>query len=173
MHNIYTHTCTYIHPKTSNTYKIQEIWIDISPVSCMYLVCMTLLNVEYIHHTCTYMTHTGMCNLIYTAYRISCICMYHIVCMYLCMYHIICRADLIRIKLPIFMPFFMRMRMRYPRGERAATAHSRCTCSDSTANAQRLQVKRTEIELQPAQYIHVHICMYLGQTYSHIHAHMH
>ena len=79
MHIIYTHTCTYIHPKTSNTYKIQDIWIDISYVSCMYVVCMTLLNVEYIHHTCTYMTHTGMCNLIYTAYRISCICMYRIV----------------------------------------------------------------------------------------------
>jgi hypothetical protein len=84
------------------------------------------------------------------------------------------RADLIRIKLPIFMPFFMRMRMRYPRGERAATAQQLTSHGEPAATApQRLQVKRAEIELQPAQYIHVHICMYLGQTYSHIHAHMH
>ena len=102
MHNIHTHTSTYIHQKTSNTYKIQDIWIDILPVSCMYFVCMTLLNVEYIHHTCTYMQNTGMCNLIYTAYRNSCICMYRIVsalylfsafvsaCIYLLVYSCTC-----------------------------------------------------------------------------------
>ena len=62
------HTCKYIHIHTHMDWFM-----------CLYVVYMTLLNVEYIHHTCTYMTHTGMWNLIYTAYRISCICMYPIV----------------------------------------------------------------------------------------------
>ena len=58
MHNIYTHTCTYIHQKTSNTYKIRDIWIDICPVSCMYFVCMTLfkrrIHTSYMHIHDTY-----------------------------------------------------------------------------------------------------------------------
>ncbi len=90
--------------------------------------------------------------------------------------HLSGRADLIRIKLPIC----LRMRMRYPRGERAATAQqltgratARRTCSDSTANARRLQGKGAAIGLQQAQYIHLHVCMYPGQTYLHIHAHVH
>ena len=79
MHNIHAYTSTYIHQKSSNTYKIHVIWIEILHVSCMYFVCITLLNVEYNTHTYTYMPHTGICNLIHTAYRISCICMYHVV----------------------------------------------------------------------------------------------
>jgi hypothetical protein len=43
------------------------IWIEILHVSCMYLVCITLLNVEYNTHTYTYMPHTGICNLIHSA----------------------------------------------------------------------------------------------------------
>ena len=62
------------------------------------------------------------------------------------------RADLIRIKLPIFMPFFMRMRMRYPRGERAATAQQLTGTPGSnravTVNLQRQHRKRTETASQ-------------------------
>jgi len=79
MHNIHAYTSTYIHQKSSNTYKIHAIWIEILHVSCMYFVCITLLNVEYNTHTYTYMPHTGICNLIHTAYRFACICMYHFV----------------------------------------------------------------------------------------------
>ena len=87
MHSIHTHTCTYIAKK----HQIHTRYTTYGLMYVMYLVCILyvwpFLNVEYIHHTCTYMTHTGMCNLIYTAYRISCICMYHIVSMYLpCIY---------------------------------------------------------------------------------------
>ena len=69
---------------------------------CMYFVCITPLIVEYNNHTYTYMTHTGICNLIHTAYRFSCICRYHIVsalylfnafvsaCIYLLVYSCIC-----------------------------------------------------------------------------------
>ena len=62
------------------------------------------------------------------------------------------RADLIRIKLPIFMLFFMRMRMRYPRGERAATAQQLTGTTGSnravTVNLQRQHRKRTETASQ-------------------------
>ena len=94
MHNICT-ACIHIHAHTyTKKHQIHTRYRTYELIYVLYLVCILyvwpFLNVEYIHHTCTYMKHTGMCNLIYTAYRISCICMYHIVCMYLCMYHIIC-----------------------------------------------------------------------------------
>jgi len=71
--HIHTRKVSHIH---ANTYSYIHIWIEIC--ACMLYV-WPFLNVEYIHHTCTYMTHTGIWNLIYTAYRILCICMYHIV----------------------------------------------------------------------------------------------
>jgi len=95
--HIHAQKMTHIH---ANTYTYIQIWIEIC--ACMLYV-WPFLNVEYIHHTCTYMQHTGMWNLIYTAYRISCICIYDIVsdlylfntyvsaCIYscLCMYVIV------------------------------------------------------------------------------------
>jgi len=71
--HIHTQKMSHIH---ANTYSYIQIWIEIC--ACMLYV-WPFLDVEYIHHTCKYMTHTGMWNVIYTAYRISCICMYHIV----------------------------------------------------------------------------------------------
>ena len=50
------------------------------------------------------------------------------------------------------MPFFMRMRMRYPRGERAATAQQLTGTTGSnravTVNLQRQHRKRTETASQ-------------------------
>ncbi len=92
------------------------------------------------------------------------------------------RADLIRNKLPIFMPIVMCTCMRYPRDERAATVQQLTgrTGSDRVVNLQRQHRNRTETARQtrrncaaPAQYNRVHICMYLGQTYRHKHAHIH
>ena len=71
--HIHTQKMSHIH---ANTYSYIQIWIEIC--ACMLYV-WPFLDVEYIHHTCKYMTHTGMWNVIYTAYRILCICMYHIV----------------------------------------------------------------------------------------------
>jgi hypothetical protein len=71
--HIHAQKMTHIH---ANTYTYIQIWIEIC--ACMWYV-WPFFYVEYIHHTCTYMQHTGMWNLIYTAYRISCICIYDIV----------------------------------------------------------------------------------------------
>ena len=83
MHNICT-TYIHIHAHTyTQKHQIHTRYRTYGMIYVLYLVCILyvwpFLNVEYIHHTCTYMTHTGMCNLMYTAYRISCICMYLIV----------------------------------------------------------------------------------------------
>ena len=82
------HTYTYKHIHTPKSIKYIQDTCNMDwyiACICLYFVCITLLNVEYDNHTCTYMTHTGFCNLIHTAYRFACICMYHFVsALYLC-----------------------------------------------------------------------------------------
>ena len=99
------HTYTYKHIHTPKIIKYIQDTCNMDwyiACICLYFGCITLLNVEYNTHTYTYMPHTGICNLIHTAYRISCICMYHVVsalyrfnafvsaCIYLLVYSCIC-----------------------------------------------------------------------------------
>ena len=99
------HTYTYKHIHTPKIIKYIQDTCNMDwyiACICLYFGCITLLNVEYNTHTYTYMPHTGICNLIHTAYRFACICMYHFVsalylfnafvsaCIYLLVYSCIC-----------------------------------------------------------------------------------
>ena len=80
------HTYTYKHIHTPKSIKYIHDTCNMDwyiACICLYFVCITLLNVEYNTHTYTYMPHTGICNLIHTAYRFACICMHVHVWLYL------------------------------------------------------------------------------------------